>query len=119
MIIKRRKMKDPSAETAFHLFLTTSPFLLAFSYFIFSASQRPSLPIYHLNEINDDELRQTIEMYGMPAIPLSHMFISFLLTLILWVVLMVYLKFFIRRRHKLIERYKMGDSGGVVWGADD
>lgn len=53
-------------------------------------------------------------MYGMPAIPLSHMFISFLLTLILWVVLMVYLKFFIRRRHKLIERYKMGDSGGVV-----
>ena len=105
---------SPRVETMIHHFLTTSPFLLLFSYFIVSANRRPNLPIYHLDEINDDELRQEIEKYGMPAIALGDMLISFLLTLMLLVILMVYLQFFNGRRHELMERYKIGETGGVI-----
>jgi len=98
-------------ETLIHLVLTTSPFLLLFSYFIYSASQRPNLPIYHLYEINDDAVRQQMIQSNDTVIKLSGMLYSFLLTFILWSILTVYLAFFIAKRRRLMERYQ---QEGVV-----
>lgn len=108
-------LSTPSAiETSIHLFLTTSPFFLLLTYFLFDAHQRPNIQLYQLNEIYDDQIQQEVEEYGIPAIALTDMFLSFLLTMMLWAILAVYVKFFVGRRHRLMEQYKGGKEKGVI-----
>lgn len=99
-------MVQPSDQTqeghpVTHLFLSTTPFLILFSYFLYVAYERPS---FNPNAGDDQAI-----------IPLLDMLLSFLSMFVLWAILTVYLSFFIQKRRDLITQYgNVESSGGNV-----
>mmetsp|Transcript_17101 Transcript_17101/g.20880 ORF Transcript_17101/g.20880 Transcript_17101/m.20880 type:complete len:295 (-) Transcript_17101:150-1034(-) len=88
-----------------HLFISTLPFLILFSYFIYSASRRPSV-LDEWNENDKEDLPVLIPLYSMLQM--------FLAMLLLWTVFTVYLGCFVGRRRKLMEKYSIGKEDGVL-----
>lgn len=84
-----------------HLVLSTTPFLLLFLYFTYSAYNRPNI----IFQRDDDEGDIN------PLIPLTDMLLIILGNLLLWSFLFVYLAFFVRRRRRLMKSYLRGLPG--------
>lgn len=80
-----------------HLVLSTTPFLILFLYFTYSAYNRPNIILSRDDDVEVPSL-----------IPLTDMLLIILGNLLLWSFLFVYLAFFVRRRRRLMKSYLRG-----------
>ncbi len=92
-----------SSLSVTYLFLSTTPLLLVFLYFIHISLQRPQV-IAMQYELDDD-----VDI--PPLITLDSILNTFLSTLVLWTSLYVYLKIFVGKRRSLIQTYASEESG--------
>ena len=91
-------------SSVLHLFLSTTPFLVLFLYFLYGALKRPQVmaDLYENGDV--DEEPPTL-------ISLDAMLDTFLATLVLWSSLAVYVIVFVKKRRKLMERYTKEGAG--------
>ena len=88
-----------SGSSVMHMALSSSPFLVLFSYFIYVAHQRPTVLLEALNQKAD-----------VTILPLIDMLHTNLLTLICWACLAVYTGLFVRKRRNLMRLYTDEDN---------
>jgi hypothetical protein len=93
-------------SSVLHLFLSTTPFLVLFVYFIISAVRRPQTLAEHYE--NKDELEDPLVLLSLDSI-----LDTFLATLVLWSSLTIYVVFFVPKRRKLMETYTREGSGAT------
>ena len=86
-----------SISSVAYLFLSTTPLLLLYIYFIHLALQRPEVIAAHYDFEDDVDVN--------PLITLDSMLFTFLCTLILWTSLFIYLKVYVPKRRSLMQKY--------------
>mmetsp|Transcript_8319 Transcript_8319/g.12763 ORF Transcript_8319/g.12763 Transcript_8319/m.12763 type:complete len:331 (-) Transcript_8319:84-1076(-) len=101
-----RTFLAPAGGNLMQLMFSSLPMLGVLIYFLYSATIRPSKPIYNIPEDVDDdaEIQRYIDETGslVPLYQMVHIFLGFF---VLWSSLAVYITFFVPKRRRLMESY--------------
>ena len=98
-------MISSSLSSITYLFLSTTPLLILFLYFLYLSLQRPAIIAQQYEDDNEED--------KAPLITLESILYTFLATLILWSSLFIYLKSFVPKRRALMQKYASEDSGNT------
>lgn len=95
-------------SSVIYLFLSTTPLLAVYSYFIYLSILRP--------RVLEEQLQNAADMNDNSLISLDAIMNTFLSTIVLWSSLAAYLLFFVRRRRQLKQKYLDQDEASIVIG---
>jgi hypothetical protein len=105
MAPSRTPLLAPANGSVMHFVLTTTPLLAVLIYFLYEAWQRPSTPLYQLDDdFTNDEWEAAAEETG-ELISLMDILTVFLSLHVFWTIFAVYVISFIAKRRHLIGRY--------------
>lgn len=102
------------STSCIHLMLSTTPFLILFSYFLYAAHERPTVLLklqqQQQQQDDDDASVTSRSTNGDGLIPLMDMLQMALVTLVCWAWFVSYLVIFVPNRRNLMKRYKNNDQ---------